>query len=93
MIILQLLHQDQNPGILYEFYAPKLAKDAGALTYTWLARSYGPCSKSCGEGHQSREVVCVRTSDYEAVEEALCDATSKPHPTRQCSVELVCPAS
>ncbi|GAV00689.1 hypothetical protein RvY_11503-2 [Ramazzottius varieornatus] len=92
-IFIALLHQEKNNGILYEFYAPKMAKDSGTLTFTWLARSYGPCSKSCGEGSQTREVVCVRTSDYEAVEEHLCDIAAKPLSTRHCTVEAVCPAS
>lgn len=86
-----MLHQEGNPGILYEFYAPKVAKDVLPLSYTWLARSYGPCSKSCGEGQQSRVVACVRTTDYEPVDEQWCDAVSKPHPVRRCNVDA-CPA-
>ena len=91
LLWLQLLHQEANPGILYEFYAPKNSPELGPMSFTWLARSYGPCNASCGGGQQSREVVCVRTSDYEPVKDEQCDQQIKPHSSRQCNADS-CPA-
>ncbi|XP_055351880.1 papilin-like [Paramacrobiotus metropolitanus] len=62
------------------------------LTGLHVALGYGPCSSSCGGGRQSRPVVCVRTSDYEPVDDELCDALVKPQPSRQCNVDDPCPA-
>ncbi|XP_055351849.1 LOW QUALITY PROTEIN: papilin-like [Paramacrobiotus metropolitanus] len=90
-VAIAMLHQEANPGVLYEFYAPNSAKDVRPLSFAWLARSYGPCSSSCGGGRQSRPVVCVRTSDYEPVDDELCDALVKPQASRQCNVDP-CPA-
>ncbi|XP_055351860.1 ADAMTS-like protein 4 isoform X2 [Paramacrobiotus metropolitanus] len=87
-----MLHQEANPGVLYEFYAPSGANDVRPLSFDRLAGAFlrtlqlqlrrRPAESAGG--------VC-RTIDYEPVEDELCDALVKPQASRQCSVDP-CPA-
>ncbi|KAK7455915.1 hypothetical protein BaRGS_00039449, partial [Batillaria attramentaria] len=60
----------------------------------WRTGHYGQCSKSCGGGQQTRPVECVR--ERNGVEEVVgsnsCPSNRRPLSTRQCNVNVLCPA-
>ena len=62
----------------------------GACSYTWEAGDWGMCDSVCGEGRQSRTVLCKwlkRNGTSEDIDNSLCDSNSKPSQYQSCQVE------
>lgn len=59
-------------------------------SYVWSTTSYGACSKTCGEGVQSRTVICKRTVDNSTVADSYCIATGVMRPVNQklCNLQI-----
>jgi len=54
-------------------------------TYAWESGAWSVCSKSCGDGIQTRTVACKR-SDGVYVSEAYCNAGTKPSTQQTCKI-------
>ncbi|XP_039770285.1 ADAMTS-like protein 2 [Ornithorhynchus anatinus] len=50
--------------------------------YRWKVSAYAPCSSSCASGISTSYAMCVRYDGVE-VEEAYCDALTRPEPTHE----------
>jgi hypothetical protein len=47
----QLLYQETNPGVQYEYSIPKgVAHPTDADSYSWIAEDFSECSATCGGG-------------------------------------------
>lgn len=93
-IMIQLLFQEPNPGIMYE-YTIKQARTSGneilRPEYTWRHGAWTDCSTSCGMGEQLQPVRCFEL-DSGVVDEGLCDPEMRPEDRhRKCKV-MDCPA-
>lgn len=62
---------------------------ASALAYVWVTWSYGVCSKTCGEGIQTRTISCKNTTSGQIVSETYCQATRivKPVSQKLCNLQ------
>ncbi|XP_037688264.1 papilin isoform X3 [Choloepus didactylus] len=76
----QLISQEANPGVHYEYYLPLRAPDPG---FSWSHGSWSDCSVACGGGHQSRRVFC--TIDNKASPDHMCQRQPRPADQRPCS--------
>ncbi|WAR11678.1 ATS18-like protein [Mya arenaria] len=79
-LVLEILVQDHNPGIQYEYTLPKLA-EVGSVTeslhnYTW-SLSVSSCSEQCGEGEKSVTAICLKDFEVE-VDPDSCQESEKP---------------
>lgn len=56
--------------------------------YIWASSEWSPCSASCGEGLETRELVCMDTKGNSAVSESRCAALVRPSTslTRECTM-------
>ncbi|XP_076979081.1 papilin isoform X2 [Tamandua tetradactyla] len=84
-LVIELISQEPNPGIRYEYYLPLRAPDPG---FSWSHGSWSDCSAACGGGHQSRRVFC--TSDGEAYPDHMCQRQPRPADHRPCNPQS-CP--
>ncbi|KAK3086103.1 hypothetical protein FSP39_013590 [Pinctada imbricata] len=79
-LVLEVLVQDRNPGIQYEYALPiSISNDADEKkedTYTWSV-SATPCSEPCAGGRHTIKAVCHRNL-YEEVAPSNCDKDTKP---------------
>ncbi|XP_039767498.1 papilin isoform X3 [Ornithorhynchus anatinus] len=80
-LVIELLSQEANPGVSYEFYVPLGGPRPGP---GWSHGSWGRCSVPCGGGHQTRAVFC--TSDGTASPDHLCQAGPRPADNRTCAL-------
>ncbi|RXM97605.1 Papilin [Acipenser ruthenus] len=79
---LQLIRQEPNQGVEYEYYLPYRSQSQG---YVWGYGSWAECSKECGAGYQSRLVFC--TIDNEAYSDYLCASRPRPVSNRTCNLQ------
>ncbi|KAM7323434.1 hypothetical protein ACRRTK_017540 [Alexandromys fortis] len=79
-VSLQLLSQEPNPGVHYEYYLPLSDLSQG---FSWSHGSWSDCSAECGGGHQSRLVFC--TVDNEAYPDHMCQHQPRPAHRRSCN--------
>ncbi|XP_054653668.1 papilin-like isoform X2 [Dunckerocampus dactyliophorus] len=86
-LIVELISQEHNQGVQYEFYVPVGRPREG---YTWSFGSWSACSSECGSGYQSRTVYC--TMDNEASPDYLCASMARPESNRTCNVQA-CPST
>ncbi|XP_026162820.1 papilin [Mastacembelus armatus] len=84
-IVVELISQEPNQGVEYEFYLPNGQSRQG---YYWSFGSWSTCSKECESGYQSRLVFC--TIDNEAHPDYLCASLARP-PTNQTCNPHPCP--
>lgn len=81
-IILEILVQDENPGIQYQYTIPRTQREEvekssePADNFTWSA-SVSECSFTCAGGTKSVSVRCLRNHASE-VDTQYCDQDSKP---------------
>ncbi|XP_049626236.1 papilin [Suncus etruscus] len=81
-LVIELISQELNPGVHYEYYLPLGAPQSH---FSWSHGSWSPCSVQCGGGHQSRAVFC--TSDNEAYPDHMCQQLTRPADRRPCSLQ------
>nr|XP_015206433.1 PREDICTED: papilin isoform X1 [Lepisosteus oculatus]XP_015206434.1 PREDICTED: papilin isoform X1 [Lepisosteus oculatus] len=79
-LVIELISQEQNQGIEYEYYVPYRSSNEG---YFWSYGSWSECSKECGSGYQSRLVFCI--IDNEAYQDYLCSGRPRPASNRTCN--------
>nr|XP_020449606.1 A disintegrin and metalloproteinase with thrombospondin motifs 12-like [Monopterus albus] len=93
-IMLQLLFQEKNPGIKYE-YTIKKTKETENETikpiYSWRHGAWTYCSATCGLGEQHQPVRCFEM-DVGVVDESLCDPDSRPEDRHRKCKNMDCPA-
>ncbi|KAM4689252.1 A disintegrin and metalloproteinase with thrombospondin motifs 16 [Discoglossus pictus] len=78
-IVIEILLQGKNPGILWEYSMPKSESDKKTLpkhNYTWaIIRS--ECSVSCGGGYMNTKEGCYRDMRVQ-VNTSFCNAKNRP---------------
>ncbi|KFQ57036.1 Papilin, partial [Nestor notabilis] len=92
-LIIELISQEPNPGVQYEYYLPVQAQASG---YSWSYGSWSECSSECGGGYslasplgfQSRLVFC--TIDNEIYPDYMCRNKPQPDNNRTCGHQT-CP--
>ncbi|XP_024131885.1 A disintegrin and metalloproteinase with thrombospondin motifs 12 isoform X1 [Oryzias melastigma] len=93
-VMLQLLIQEKNPGIKYEYTIKKTKDSENEVTepiYIWKHGAWTACSTTCGQGEQHQPVRCFQ-EDVGVVDESLCDPDNRPEDKlRQCK-NMECPA-
>ncbi|XP_073322720.1 A disintegrin and metalloproteinase with thrombospondin motifs 12-like [Pagrus major] len=93
-LMLQLLFQEKNPGIKYE-YTIKKTKETGNEVieplYKWRHGAWTDCSTTCGLGEQHQPVRCFEM-DVGVVDESLCDPESRPEDRHRKCKTVDCPA-
>ncbi|XP_030621018.1 A disintegrin and metalloproteinase with thrombospondin motifs 7 [Chanos chanos] len=90
---IQLLFQETNPGVRYEY---TISRDTHldnipVSEFQWIYGSWTECSATCGTGVQRQIVHCVeRTTGI--VEEHYCDPATRPDDKSASCNENLCPA-
>ncbi|NXG62902.1 PPN protein, partial [Hemiprocne comata] len=84
-LVIELISQELNPGIQYEYYLPVQGQASG---YSWSYGSWSECSSECGGGFQSRLVFC--TIDNEIYPDYMCRNKPQPNNTQTCGRQA-CP--
>ncbi|XP_008270321.3 papilin [Oryctolagus cuniculus] len=79
-LVIELISQEANPGVHFEYYLPLGAPYPG---FSWSHTSWSECSTECGGGHQTRLVFC--TTDTEAYPDHMCQHLPQPASRRQCN--------
>ncbi|ELK01030.1 Papilin [Pteropus alecto] len=79
-LVIELISQEPNPGVRYEYHLPLNAPRPG---FSWSHGSWSECSAECGGGHQSRPVFC--TTDNEVYPDPMCQHQPRPASHRLCS--------
>ncbi|XP_050399474.1 A disintegrin and metalloproteinase with thrombospondin motifs 16 isoform X2 [Patella vulgata] len=79
-LIVEMLVQDHNPGVSYQYTIPqrdmRLKQTIPTATYKWSVSST-PCSEPCAGGKKTVSVVCHRDSQQE-VDASFCKNEKKP---------------
>uniref|UniRef100_A0A8C9EQJ0 Papilin n=1 Tax=Pavo cristatus TaxID=9049 RepID=A0A8C9EQJ0_PAVCR len=84
-LVIELISQEPNPGVQYEYYLPTHRQTTG---YSWSYGSWSECSSECGGGFQSRLVFC--TIDNEIYPDYMCRNKPQPGNNRTCGHQT-CP--
>ncbi|NXA44389.1 PPN protein, partial [Nothocercus julius] len=84
-LVIELISQEPNPGVQYEYYLPVQGQSTG---YSWSYSSWSECSAECGGGVQSRLVFC--TIDNEIYPDYMCRNKPQPDNNRTCGRQA-CP--
>uniref|UniRef100_A0A8B9Q0A5 Papilin n=1 Tax=Apteryx owenii TaxID=8824 RepID=A0A8B9Q0A5_APTOW len=84
-LVIELISQEPNPGVQYEYYLPVQGPSSG---YSWSYSSWSECSSECGGGFQSRLVFC--TIDNEIYPDYMCRNKPQPDNNRTCGRQA-CP--
>lgn len=84
-LIVELISQEPNQGVHYEYYLPFQRPSSG---FSWGYSSWDECSAECGGGYQSRLVFC--TVDNEAYPDYMCRDKPQPENNRTCGLQT-CP--
>ncbi|KAM9646229.1 papilin isoform 2-T2 [Trichechus inunguis] len=79
-LVIELISQEPNSGVRYEYYLPLRAPDSG---FRWSHSSWSDCSAECGGGHQTRLVFC--TIDNEVYPNHLCQRQPRPADRHPCN--------
>ncbi|XP_058230683.1 A disintegrin and metalloproteinase with thrombospondin motifs 12 isoform X2 [Hemibagrus wyckioides] len=93
-IIVQLLFQELNPGVRYEFIVKKnssVEDDLLEPQFLWKYGAWTDCSTTCGQGEQQQPVRCFRAG-VGVVDEELCDLTTRPDDRHRPCKNMDCPA-
>ncbi|XP_052259939.1 A disintegrin and metalloproteinase with thrombospondin motifs 9-like [Dreissena polymorpha] len=69
--------------------AEKKCNQRPCSDYMWKAMEWSNCTKDCGFGMKTREVICTNIEN-EPVNSSLCDVEKRPKDRRRCS-EFPCP--
>ncbi|KAG7221395.1 hypothetical protein INR49_017271 [Caranx melampygus] len=93
-IMLQLLFQERNLGLKYEYTIRKTKETGNEITepiYSWRHGAWTDCSATCGIGEQHQPVRCFEV-DVGVVDESLCDHQSRPDDRHRKCKTMDCPA-
>uniref|UniRef100_UPI003AAEB983 A disintegrin and metalloproteinase with thrombospondin motifs 12-like n=1 Tax=Centroberyx gerrardi TaxID=166262 RepID=UPI003AAEB983 len=93
-VMIQLLYQERNPGIKYEYIIKKRRGTGNEViepVYRWRHGAWTDCSTTCGLGEQHQPVRCFEM-DVGVVDEALCDPESRPADRHRKCKNMDCPA-
>eukprot|EP00066_Takifugu_rubripes_P024842 XP_011614108.1 PREDICTED: A disintegrin and metalloproteinase with thrombospondin motifs 12 [Takifugu rubripes] len=93
-VMLQLLFQETNPGLKYEFSVRKTKVTGNEVMqpiYRWRHGAWTDCSTSCGLGEQLQPVRCFEM-DVGVVDESMCDPESRPDDRHRKCKTMDCPA-
>ncbi|NXO04854.1 ATS7 metalloproteinase, partial [Rhinopomastus cyanomelas] len=91
---IQLLFQEANPGVRYQYTVQRPADSANEVEPTeflWRFGSWSTCTATCGSGVQRQAVHCVEKLAG-IVEERHCDALTRPDDRQRPCSEDPCPA-
>ncbi|KAM8804359.1 A disintegrin and metalloproteinase with thrombospondin motifs 7 [Eudromia elegans] len=91
---IQLLFQERNPGVRYQYTVAREAESGNELEqpeFQWRFGSWTACTATCGTGLQRQAVLCVERLAG-VVEERHCDARSRPDDQQRPCSEEPCPA-
>ncbi|XP_017267700.1 A disintegrin and metalloproteinase with thrombospondin motifs 12 [Kryptolebias marmoratus] len=93
-VMLQLLFQEKNPGIKYQYTVKKTKETENEVTepiYIWRHGAWTDCSTTCGLGEQQQPVRCFEV-DIGVVDESLCDPDNRPEDKHRKCKNMECPA-
>uniref|UniRef100_A0A3Q1AQ35 Peptidase M12B domain-containing protein n=1 Tax=Amphiprion ocellaris TaxID=80972 RepID=A0A3Q1AQ35_AMPOC len=93
-VMLQLLFQERNPGLKFEYVIKKPKDTQNEVLepiYTWRHGAWTDCSTTCGLGEQHQPVRCFEM-DVGVVDESLCDPGSRPQDRHRKCKNMDCPA-
>ncbi|KAM6930888.1 LOW QUALITY PROTEIN: A disintegrin and metalloproteinase with thrombospondin motifs 12-like [Xenentodon cancila] len=93
-VMLQLLFQEKNPGLKYEYTIKKLKESDNEVpepSYSWRHGAWTDCSTTCGLGDQHQPVRCFEV-DVGVVDESLCDPDIRPEDRHRRCKNMECPA-
>ncbi|NWS58625.1 ATS7 metalloproteinase, partial [Chunga burmeisteri] len=91
---IQLLFQETNPGVRYQYTIQRPADSENEIEQTeflWRFGSWTTCTATCGTGVQRQIVHCVEKLAG-IVEERYCDALTRPDDRQRTCSEEPCPA-
>ncbi|XP_053720899.1 A disintegrin and metalloproteinase with thrombospondin motifs 7 [Synchiropus splendidus] len=90
---IQLLFQETNPGVLYQYTISRnVSDDNGPISvFRWKFGSWSECSVTCGRGVQRQMVHCVEETTG-IVEAQYCDPLTRPEDNRTSCNKESCPA-
>ncbi|KFP52872.1 A disintegrin and metalloproteinase with thrombospondin motifs 7, partial [Cathartes aura] len=91
---IQLLFQETNPGVRYQYTIQRPADSENEIEQTeflWRFGSWTTCTATCGTGVQRQIVHCVEKLAG-IVEERYCDALTRPDDQQRTCSEEPCPA-
>ncbi|XP_045889330.1 A disintegrin and metalloproteinase with thrombospondin motifs 7 isoform X2 [Micropterus dolomieu] len=91
---IQLLFQETNPGVRYEYTISRNVSDDSNITasvFFWKYGSWTECSVTCGTGVQRQIVHCVEKTTGIA-EEHFCDPLTRPDDNQTSCNKDPCPA-
>ncbi|KAM5291756.1 LOW QUALITY PROTEIN: A disintegrin and metalloproteinase with thrombospondin motifs 7 [Ctenodactylus gundi] len=91
---IQLLFQESNPGVRYEYTIHREAYGHGEVQPPQFSWRYGPwskCTVTCGTGVQRQSVYCVEQQTG-LVDERHCDSLGQPDDRQRKCSEEPCPA-
>ncbi|XP_070599586.1 A disintegrin and metalloproteinase with thrombospondin motifs 12 [Erythrolamprus reginae] len=90
---LQLLFQENNPGIKYEYTVRKsssLENEVEEPEYVWKYGKWTSCSVTCGSGFQRQIAHCVKKGKS-MVKNLFCDPETQPKAKQKKCLEKDCP--
>uniref|UniRef100_A0A8C7KAH3 ADAM metallopeptidase with thrombospondin type 1 motif, 12 n=1 Tax=Oncorhynchus kisutch TaxID=8019 RepID=A0A8C7KAH3_ONCKI len=92
-VMIQLLYQEKNPGIKYEYTIKKSRQTGNEVIkseYRWRHGAWTDCSTTCGLGEQQQPVRCFEL-EVGVVDESLCDPESRPEDRHRKCKNMDCP--
>ncbi|XP_070689623.1 A disintegrin and metalloproteinase with thrombospondin motifs 12-like [Pempheris klunzingeri] len=93
-VMLQLLFQEKNLGLNYEYTIKKTKVTGNEVIepiYTWRHGAWTGCSTTCGLGEQHQPARCFEV-DVGVVDESLCDPETRPEDRHRKCKTMDCPA-
>ncbi|XP_066282432.1 papilin-like isoform X1 [Branchiostoma lanceolatum] len=84
-LYIDLITQEKNHGVKYEYYIPHDIQDPTQGNFTWIYGSWGECSAPCGGGYQLRSVSCSRGN--EIAFDYQCPPSLQPTNNRTCNAQ------
>ncbi|CAH2296534.1 A disintegrin and metallo ase with thrombospondin motifs 12 [Pelobates cultripes] len=89
-IWIQLLFQESNPGVRYEYLIQKDTENETESEYVWKYGSWTDCSVTCGTGVQRKIVRCVHRG-IGVIKNTFCDPDRQPMPKQKKCLMEDCP--